>query len=102
MSDISQARKALVTRILEGSGRASHADRRAAFDNAGLAEPLRSLIDKVTRRAHKVTDADVAAALASGLSEDKVFEIVVCGAIGQATRQYDGALAALDAATKQG
>jgi hypothetical protein len=102
MSDIRQARKALAARILEGDGRASHADRRAAFDNEGLAEPLSSLIDKVTRRAHKVTDEDIAAARASGLSEDKVFEIVVCGAIGQATRQYDSALAALDAATKKG
>jgi hypothetical protein len=102
MSDIRQARKALVARILEGQGGASHADRRAAFDNAGLAEPLSSLIDKVARRAHKVTDADIAAARASGLSEDKVFEMVVCGAIGQATRQYDGALAALDAASEKG
>ena len=102
MSDIRQARKVLAARILEGDGRALHADRRAAFDNAGLAEPLSSLIDKVTRRAHKVTDADIAAARASGLSEDEVFEIVVCGAIGQATRQYDGALAALDAATEKG
>jgi hypothetical protein len=38
----------------------------------------------------------------SGLSEDQVFEIVVCSAIGQATRQYDGALAALEAATRKG
>jgi alkylhydroperoxidase family enzyme len=102
MSDIRQARKALVARVLEGDGRAPHADRSAAFDNAGLAEPLSSLIDKVARRAHKVTDADIAVARAAGLSEDKVFEIVVCGAIGQATRQYDGALAALDAATEKG
>jgi alkylhydroperoxidase family enzyme len=102
MSDIRQARKALAARILEGDGRASRAERRAAFDNAGLAGPLSSLIDKVTRRAHKVTDADIAAARASGLSEDQVFEIVVCGAIGQATRQYDSALAALDGATEKG
>jgi hypothetical protein len=39
------------------------------------------------------------AARVSGLSEDQVFEIVVCAAIGQATRQYDTALAALEAAT---
>jgi hypothetical protein len=102
MSDIGQARKALVARILEGDGRAPHADRRAAFDNAGLVEPLSSLIDKVTERAHTVTDADIAAARASSLSEDKVFEIVVCAAIGEATRQYDGALAALGAATEKG
>jgi hypothetical protein len=33
------------------------------------------------------------------MSEDQIFEIAVCAAIGQATRQYDTALAALDAAT---
>ena len=48
---------------------------------------------------YRVTDEDFTAARQSGLSEDQVFEIVVCGAIGEATRQYDGALAALEAAT---
>jgi hypothetical protein len=97
MSDITQARKAVIARILEGDGMASHALRRAAFDNAGLAlaEPLRTLIDKVAKHAYKVTDHDVSAAKASGLSEDQIFEIVVCAAIGQATRQYDAARAAL-------
>ena len=46
-----------------------------------------------------VTDEDIAAARASGLSEDQIFEIVVCAAIGQAKRQYDTALEALEAAT---
>jgi hypothetical protein len=50
MSDITQARTALVARILEGDGSASHAQRRAAFDNAGLAEPLKTLIDKVAKQ----------------------------------------------------
>ena len=69
--------------------------RRAAFDNAGLAEPLTMLNDKVAKHASKVTDEDIAAAKASGLSEDEIFEIVVCAAVGQATWQYDTALAAL-------
>ncbi len=99
MSDIKQARKALIARILDGDGRASHAQRRAAFDNAGLAEPLNMLIDKVARHAYKVTDADIAAARRTGLSEDQIFELVVCAAIGQATRQHDTALAALEAVT---
>ena len=99
MSDITQARKALVARIVEGDGRASHAQRRAAFDNAGLAEPLTTLIDKVAKHAYQVTDEDIAAAKASGLSEDQIFELVVCAAIGQATRQYNTALAALEAVT---
>jgi hypothetical protein len=97
-SDITHAREALVVRILEGDGKASHAQRRAAFNNTGLAEPLNTLIDKVVKHAHKVTDADFVVARASGFSEDQIFEIVVCAAIGQATRQYDTALAALEAA----
>jgi alkylhydroperoxidase family enzyme len=99
MSDIRQARKAVVARILEGDGKSSPAQRRAAFNNTGLAEPLSALIDKVARHAHTVTDEDIAAVKASGLSEDQIFEIVVCAAIGQATRQYDTALASLEAAT---
>jgi hypothetical protein len=102
MTDIREARKALLKRILEGDGKAPHSQRRAAFDNAGLAEPLSTLIDKVAKHAHKVTDQDFAAAKASGLSEDQIFEIVVCAAVGQATRQYDAALAALHAATGKG
>lgn len=99
MSDIRQARKAVIARILEGDGRASRAQRRAAFDNTGLAKPVSNLIDKVARNAHTITDEDIAAARATGLSEDQIFEIVVCAAIGQATRQYDAALAALETAT---
>jgi hypothetical protein len=99
VADITQLRKALVARILEGDGRASRAQRRAAFDDAGLAGPLKTLIDKVAKHAYKVTDEDIAAARGSGLGEDQIFELVVCAAIGQATRQYDTALAALVEAT---
>ena len=59
MSDITQARSALVERIIEGNGKASHAQRRAAFNNEGLAEPLRTLINKVAKHAYKVTDKDI-------------------------------------------
>ena len=98
MSDIRQARNALRNRILEGDGKASPSERRAAFNNNGLAEPLGALVDKVARHAYKITDEDIASARESGLSEDQIFEIVVCAAVGQATRQYDTALAALEAA----
>jgi hypothetical protein len=95
MANIKQARQALVTRILEGDGKASRAQRRAAFDNTGLAKPLNTLIDKVAKHAYQVTDEDIAAARASGLSEDQIFELVVCAAVGQATRQYETAIVAL-------
>jgi signal transduction histidine kinase len=101
MSNVMEARKALIARILEGTGHASHAQRRAAFDDVGLEAPLSTLIDKVAKHAHKVTDEDIAATRAFGLSEDQIFEIVVCGAVGQAVRQHDKALAALEAATRK-
>jgi len=99
MSDIRKARKALAARIVEGAGTSPHALRRAAFHNAnaGLAGPPSAIVDKVARHADTVTGEDFAAAKASGLSEDQIFEIVVCAAVGQATRQYNAALAALDA-----
>jgi hypothetical protein len=100
MSDIRQARRALASRILEGDGKASSSERRAAFNNSGLAKPAATLVDKVASHAYRVTDEDIAAARESGLNEDQVFEIVVCAAIGAATRQYDTALAALEAATE--
>lgn len=98
MPHITQARRALVARILEGDGRTERAQRRAAFDNAGLAEPLAMLVDKIARHAYKVTDGDIAAARASGFSEDQIFELAVCAAVGQAMRQHDTALAALSEA----
>jgi alkylhydroperoxidase family enzyme len=102
MSDVREARRALVRRILEGEGNTSPSERRAAFDNSVPAGTLGALVDKVAKHAHRVTDEDIAAARASGHSEDQLFEIVVCAAVGQATRQYDVAMAALEAATEKG
>jgi hypothetical protein len=101
MADIAAARRALLARILEGAGKTTRNERRAAFGNATLAPPLSVLIDKVVRRAHEVSDADIAAVRASGLGEDQIFETVVCAAVGEASRQYETALAALDAATRE-
>ena len=101
MSNITEARKVLVARILEGEGRAPHAQRKAAFDNVSISEPVRTLIEKVVRSARTVTDQDVEAARAAGLTEDQIFELIVCGAVGQAVRQYEAALAALEAAAKE-
>ena len=101
MSDIVKGHRALIARILEGDGTVSRSHRRAAFDNAGLSEPLRTLSDKVARHAYKVTDEDIVAARESGLNEDQIFEIVVCAAVGEAARQQDKARAALVAALKK-
>ena len=101
MTDTRQLRKALIERILDGGGMASRSQRRAAFENAGLAEPLKTLIRKVATQAIAVTDRDIAAARESGVTEDQIFEIVVCAAVGQATRQYEAAGAALGLAVRK-
>lgn len=94
--------RALVTRILESDGRTSPAERLAAFDNAVAREPLRTLVGKVAGDPTGVTDDDIAAVKAAGTTEDQVFELVICAAVGQATRQYQSALAALDEACASG
>ena len=98
MSAFTELQKSLVNRILEGGGKAPISVRRAAFNNSGLSKPLELLVDKVAMHANTVTDDDIDAAKRSGLSEDHIFEIMVCAAIGQATRQYDAALASLETA----
>ena len=93
MNGIGKARKALMTRILAGHGASSPELRRTPFDRAAIAEPLRRLIDKVTQYSSKVSDRDVAAARALGLSEEQIFEMVVCVAIGAAAKRRDDSAA---------
>lgn len=101
MSDIEEARQALVKRILEGTGKASFPERRAAFDNRDVARPLDELLHKVATNAYTVTDEDIESAKRADFSEDKIFEVVVCAAVGAANRQHDAALAALEAADRK-
>jgi hypothetical protein len=96
------AHLALVDRVLNGEGRAAAELRAHAFSNDGLPPPLQALIDKVATRPAQVTDADFAAAKASGFSEDQLFELVVTAAVGQSARLYEAGLAALAAATATG
>jgi len=92
----------LVDRILKGTGKCTTEQRQAAFNNADLPPPLNALNDKVAHNAYKVTDNDIAAAKAAGYNEDQLFELVICGAIGQASRQYLNGLAALTEVVKEG
>ncbi|HVV95248.1 MAG TPA: hypothetical protein VHD15_17685 [Hyphomicrobiales bacterium] len=99
MTDIVASRAALTARLVDGDGTTPREQRQAAFAGARLAGPLDALLDKVRLAATRVTDADVAAAKAAGLSEDQLFELVIAAAVGQATTQYESARAALAAAT---
>jgi hypothetical protein len=89
------AHRALKDRILNGEGTVPRDLRARAFDNAALPPSLDALLGKVATRPTQVTEADFAAAKASGFSEDQLFELVVCAAVGQSTRLYEVGLAAL-------
>jgi alkylhydroperoxidase/carboxymuconolactone decarboxylase family protein YurZ len=92
MTDISRLRHELIGRVLGNPGTAPKELRQNAFDKTGLDDPLGTLVEKVAHRSDAVTDEDIAAARSAGLSEDQIFEIVVCAAVGQADRQYTSAL----------
>ena len=96
------AHRALVDRVLNGEGRASAEQRASAFSNDGLSPPLDALIGKVADRPAQVTEEDLAAAKASGCTEDQLFELVICAAVGQSARLYEAGLAALAEATVKG
>jgi hypothetical protein len=96
------AQRALVDRVLNGAGRAAPELRAHAFSNTDLPPALHALVDKVATRPGQVTDADFAAAKASGFSEDQLFELVIAAAVGQSTRLYEAGLAALAEAAGHG
>ena len=93
------AHRALVDSVLHAEGRSSREDRARAFDNVDVPPAVRELIGKVATTPTAVTDADYAGAKAAGFSEDQLFELVVCAAVGQSARQYEAGLAALAEAT---
>jgi hypothetical protein len=89
----------LLTRVLEGPGQAPADQRRRAFDIANVPEPARRLLDKVATKSEEVTDADFARAAEAGFTDDELFELVICAAVGESTRQYEAGLSALAEAT---
>jgi hypothetical protein len=94
--------QALQDRILNGEGRASREQRARAFGNAGRPGPLGGLVSHVVASPARVSDADFVAARAAGFTEDELFELVICAAVGQSARQYDAGLAALAEAEEGG
>ena len=88
-------RDALIERVTGGPGVASASSRQAAFANADVDPRAAALVDKVARNAWKVTETDVAAVKAAGMPEDEIYELVVCAALGQASRQRRAAMACL-------
>jgi alkylhydroperoxidase family enzyme len=88
--------QALVDRVLGDDGQIAPDQRHRAFNNTGVPEQLQSLVEKVACRSSQVTDRDLDAARTAGFSDEQIFELIICAAVGAATRQYQSGLAALD------
>lgn len=88
----------LEQRIVTGEGSASSDLRAKAFAGHELPEPLTTLLEKVAKHSYQVTDADFASALTAGYTEDQLFELVICAAVGESSRLYHSGLAVLQQA----
>ncbi|MFC9892956.1 hypothetical protein ACFVMC_04610 [Nocardia sp. NPDC127579] len=91
----------LVDRVRHGAGRADPELRDRAFHGVGLPSAVQTVIDQVTTRPNTLTDGDFAAATVAGFTEDQLFELVICAAVGRSTRLYEAGMAALDAALRE-
>jgi len=52
---------------------------------------MQAYLEKVHQHAYRVTDEDVAALKAAGISEDEIFEQTVAAAIAEGLRRFDAA-----------
>lgn len=91
-----QMRAALIAGVLGEKGTASRELRAAAFANAGLREPLQAFVAKIVNDSTAIQNADIRDIEESGMTEDQIFELVICSAAGEATRQYESALQVLE------
>jgi alkylhydroperoxidase family enzyme len=60
-------------------------------DTAPARSELAPYLEKVHQHAYRVTDEDVAALKAAGVSEDEIFEQTVAAAIAEGLRRLDAA-----------
>ncbi len=93
-SDVQAGVTYLVDRITRGPGRTSAADRKAAVKGR-IEGRLTAYLDQVRYAPTSITDADVAALLASGHSDDELFELTVASALGAAVERAEAGLAAI-------
>jgi len=90
-------RRVLEETVVGAPGDSTAEARRAAADGAATGAAA-AYLAKVREHAYQVTDEDVAAARAAGLSEDALFELTCAAAVGAARQRLESARRALDAA----
>ena len=69
--------------------------RRSAAGVSEAPPAAAAYLDKVHRRAYAITNADVDALRAAGMSEDEIFEQTIAAAIREGIRRHDAAMRAI-------
>jgi alkylhydroperoxidase family enzyme len=69
--------------------------RGAARPEQPVPAQAQTYVETVSRNAYRVTDAQVEALRASGLSEDEIFELTVAAAVGAGLERLDAGMRAL-------
>ena len=85
---------ALLQAVLESPAVTDPATRAAAFNNT-LPPPLGQYVAKVHGESYRIAEGEVEALLASGYSQDAVFELTVAAALGAAKQRLEAGLRAL-------
>ena len=88
--------------VARSAGDSEPAAREAALSGEAAEGVLGRYLELVRRNAYRITDADIAALRAEGLSEDAIFELTVATAVGAAERRLAAGLAALGIGAGEG
>lgn len=86
------------TAILDRHGACDPATRLRAYEGEGTPGAVAAYVATVKRSAVAVEDAMVAALREEGLDDAAIFELTAATAIGEATRQFEAAMRALEEA----
>jgi alkylhydroperoxidase family enzyme len=81
--------------VFSSPGATTSASRAAAADGGPLPEPMDTYAAMVRDHSYRVTDDDIEALKAAGVSEDEIFEMTVAAALGAALRSLDAGLDAM-------
>jgi alkylhydroperoxidase family enzyme len=81
--------------VFSSPGATTTAARAAAADGGPLPEPMDTYAAKVRDHSYRVTDGDIEALKAAGVSEDEIFEMTVAAALGAALRSLHTGLDAM-------
>lgn len=85
----------LIKTVLESPGVTSPGLRESIFHGKDIPGSLNVYAAKVHRESYKITEDDIRKLISEGCTEDEIFEVTVCAALGASKPELDRGLQAL-------